>query len=361
MNIHTTTRVLALSLAALSCSARTLDLDAPAIEASNEPGVLGIVREEIEKIAVDEQRLYWVGRLLTPLANDDQPAWFLQSCQKRDCAGTLVTYGSQPQLYERTSPFSVQGGQIYWYRWGTRELVACPVAGCAGPPRTVASGLGFGVAEFGDGRFYFTQSDGPNWNLDSLWSITLERPEPQTVLASSRSTVFQIVVVDAYAYWIESSGQPKSALLRTRKDGTSGIETISDDVKLAWSHDFDVTTDTTAIYWTENLLYGSINRCPLTGCTTTHDVVVTSLRVPQKLLIDGSELYYLYEEQPFQLALAHCSLPACAEPALLVEGLDKTSMATDDQYLYLAANEPVGDGNAVARIRRLAKPTQELP
>jgi hypothetical protein len=107
VNIRTTTILLALSLGALACSANTVDLDAPMIEASDEPGVLGVVQERVEKLRVDDERLYWIGTRL-PRA-DQANAWFLHSCQKRDCATTLVTYDAQAH--------GTQGGGRALSRW----------------------------------------------------------------------------------------------------------------------------------------------------------------------------------------------------------------------------------------------------
>jgi hypothetical protein len=370
VNIQAATLLLTLPLASLACGANTLDLGGAAIESSSEPGVLAVVHEQVEKIAVDDERLYWSGSRLA--RNEGRNILFLHSCQKRNCASTLVTYDAQP--FDLDHVFSVSGGEIHWFRWtpteqtlcpsgGCRgELLACPVAGCNGSPRTLASDLTFTAATFDDDRFYFADSM-------ALYSVPLSQPGPRQLVAASLGMIRAVAIHDAYAYWrvdgLANGGQ--SLLVRGRKDGASTAETIANDLRCSANHDFSVTTDATSIYWTNNLLVGSINRCPLGGCSDASDAVIAPLRVPQKLQIDGSELYYQYEPRPYEYALASCTLPNCAEILPIIERVDAPGvLAMDDDYLYVATTEQDVSPdnlseNTVARIRLLPKPHREVP
>jgi hypothetical protein len=356
LNFRICATLLSLPLALLACSASTVALDGALIESSNDPSVLGIVRERVEKIAVDDERLYWSGSHLP--RTDGANVWFLHSCQKTDCASTLVTYDAQG--YTAEGVFSVSGGEVRWYRSNSRELVSCPIAGCNGAPRTLVSDLGFSAAAFDDNRFYFSDQ----W---ALYSVPLSQPGPRQPLGSSQAALLSVAVDDVYVYWLEIDAPDGSGLVRVRKDGSSPVETVSNDVKYSYHHHFSLTTDTTSVYWTNNLLTGSINRCPLTGCSDASDVVITPLRAPQKLQIDGSELYYQYEPRPYEYALSSCTLPACAPSEPLIEHLDAPSaLAMDDEYLYVATTEQdVSPANlyenTVASIRRLPKPNRGAP
>jgi len=362
VSTQTTTILLALSLAALACSANRVDLDAPVLEPGNEPSVLGLVRERVEKLAVDGERLFWSGTRV-PRA-DGANAWFLRSCQKRDCAATLVTYDSQPydaQMHGTgefmSDFFAVSGGQIYWYRSNSDELVACPVTGCIGSPRKLAD-LTIGGAVFHDDRVYFCDQGGP------IESLSVLEPEPRQPPMPVTNAALTLAVQYGYVYWLDGNGR---SILRTRTDGAFAAETIANDVTVSAFHDFRAATDATSIYWTNNVLAGSIRRCPLAGCSGASDVVIAVLGTPQSLLIDGSELYYQHEAKPEEFSLSSCSLPDCAQSLPLVDHLDApAAFALDDQYLYVATGEqdlsPADiEKGTIARIRRLPKPHQELP
>jgi hypothetical protein len=362
VHFRTIAALITLPLALLACGESMVDLDASLSEAN----VLAVVHDRIEKMAVDEQRVYWFGSHLQPT---DGYVWFLRSCQKRNCAATIVTYDAP--LYRARDVFSVSGGEVYWYRSNPNEtpgeLVACPITGCSGSPRTVASEISFYAATFDADRFYF-------FSQTSLYSLSLSQAGPAQEIAWLPFQLQAIVIHDAYAYglaakWssIDGPARNTSSLVRTRTDGLSSVETVAKDVLLSDSHAFGVSADTTSIYWTNNLLSGSVNRCPLVGCSDVPDVVIRPLRAPQKLQIDGSELYYVYEPRPYQYALSSCTLPACAQSVPLIEHLDAPgALAMDAEYLYVATTEQdVSPSNltedTVARIRRLPKPHREVP
>jgi hypothetical protein len=377
VNIRNAAILLALSRYALGCGTHTVDLDtAWLIRASNEPGVLGIVRERIEKVAVDDQRLYWIGTRADPApAKPNAPpptdggVRSLHSCQKRDCAHTLITYDAAPGPlggFDARAVFSVSGDHIYWYRPSSRELLDCPVAGCNDSPRPLATELEFSAVAFDKDRIFFT-------SVGAIYSLPLREPGPLRPVAAPPGMLHGLVVRDAYVYWLAMGvtgmdGERQNALVRTRSDGSStAFETISNDVRHASSSDFNFTTDAASIYWAENLLAGSVHRCPLTGCSGTSELVLERIRSPQKLLIDGSELYYTYEANPYQYALANCSLSACAPSLPSIEHLDAPgAVALDDEYLYVASTEQdvspnSSDVDIVSKIRRLPKADPGAP
>jgi len=347
---------LIVALALPACGSHTVDLDSRVVvEPSSDPGMVAIVHERVQKLAVDDERLYWIGT--NPAVNGVGSGWSLHSCQKRDCATTLVTYASE--LYSTYEDFAVRGGQIYWEH--LEALVACPIAGCVGLPRTVVDALQIWVAAFDDDRIYtFDQS----WS--DFASLPLVQPGPLRAVAPAHG-VTAVALHDVYAYWLTSKGADMQ-LLRARKDGSSAVEGIADTVRFTQSYDFSFATDSTSIYWTSNALVGSITRCPLSGCTgTTAETVLGPLRAPQKLLIDGSTLYYVYEAGYYQYALARCTLPACQSPEPVVDHLSASgALAVDDQSLYVAMTG--GDTNPqhfiedpVTGIRRMPKPDQGMP
>jgi len=347
--------LLALSSGAPACSAIAVDLDATAVTTSSEPGVLAVAHERIEKLAVDDQRLYWTGSHLRPF--DGVNVWFLRSCRKENCASTLVTYAAEPTNYG--SNFSVSGGQIYWY--DQRGLVSCAVAGCNGAARPVAPVFNFVEPAFDDDHVYFS-------DFDALYRASLSQPGPRELVASSPTAIRRIAVVGAYVYLVSENGAlsamiGKPQLLRVRKDGSAAVETIARQVNVSLHYAFGVAADESSIYWTDNLIFGWINRCPLAGCPSSWDAT-GPFRAPQNLLLDDERLYYQYEDAPYEYVLSSCSVPTCLASAPVQERLDAPkAFALDDRYVYVATTEqdvsPATHEETVARIRRLPKPDPE--
>jgi hypothetical protein len=367
VNIRAVPTLLTLSLTALGCGAKAIDLDSrpvdgPVDESSAEPGVFAVVREKVIKLAAFDQRLYWAG-VSDPEPVTGRQRMSIRSCEARDCAATLVTY--EADLDSALSPtFSVQGGELYWYRGPLQSLLACPIEGCDGSPRTVGPALPAYNGTFADNRFYFADSN-------FLYSLSLAESAPQAQVVLVGPVGQGLMIDDAYAYWVavESVTDHFSscALVRSRKDGSMREEIVTSDVKCSTIHAFDVATDQTAIYWTNNVLAGSIARCPRAGCMGAPETVVAPLRAPQKLLRDGSQLFYEYEAAPDAYALASCTLPACAAQTSLIERLDApAAFATDDRHVYAATTEQ--DVNpqdlptaTITSLHQLLKPQPDMP
>jgi len=362
VNIRGIAILLSLSAGVSACGAKVVGLDASMIEASDEPDVLGIVHEKIEKLVVDDQRLYWVGtQHVVPIGSHYD--WWLHSCQKRACASTIVTYDAQGSTNDIV--FAVLGDRIYWHGPNIGQLASCPIEGCGGSPETLVPWVRFRSAAFDDEYFYYAVSSGRLNRLSFSQPGSVQPLSPKVDFAS-------VYIHGDYVYLLALD--PKSlkyqgilSLVRTRKDGTSSIELISDEVRASFvHHEFDVTADQSSIYWSDNLLVGSINRCPLTGCSGAPEVVLAPVRVPQTLLIDGSRLYYAYETKSGQNAVSSCALAAC-EPSLpLIEQLDSSgALAFDEQYLYAATTQQDADFHTgqgtVVRLIRVPKPDALLP
>lgn len=367
MNIRETAFLLILASGASACSASVVDLGATFISTSNEPGVVAVVHERVEKLIVDDERLYWIGTHVPSVAGN---VWLLHSCLKLNCATTLVTYDAQSNDVGRN--FSVSSGQIYWYRSDVGELLSCPIAGCDGAPRSLApelvhqrtglTGVMIDQAGFDDEYFYYPIG------FALLNRLPLLEPGPHQLLAQSLSAIQSIAIQGAYAYWVAKDQiENKQQLLRARKGGASGVETITSDLNVSLYRGFGFTTDESSLYWTNNTLAGSISRCPLAGCPDDSAVLLSPLRAPQNLLIDGMRLYYEHEVEAYDYALSSCALPACVASALLQEHLDAPSvLALDDRYLYVATTEQdISPNNTnedtIARIRRLPKLNPESP
>jgi len=350
-----------LSSVSLACSAHAVDLDATmpfSVTPSDEPDVLGVVHERVRKIVVDDQRLYWSGTQIRP---HDTTVWNLRSCEKRNCTATLVTYDAHPAFAE--SNFTVISDQIYWHAWNSAQVLACPIMGCEGAPRVVADNFSSQFTAFDDNNLFFSR------DLLSIYRLPLREGGLLQQVAVAPSSMFPSLAVRGdYAYWLASTDSSnEGSLMRARKDGSSSaVETISTDARYSVNRPLDIAADATSVYWTNNLLAGSIQRCPLTGCGGAPEVVLAPIRSPMALLIDGSELYYIHETEPYQYALSSCSLPTCEPSNPLIEHLSANLVAVDDEYVYTAStdqdtNPLSNNGDFFGKIRRIPKPDRSAP
>ncbi|MET0790446.1 MAG: hypothetical protein ABW061_02905 [Polyangiaceae bacterium] len=146
-----------LPILSLACGQQSLDLQAaPHITPSNDPTVLGTIDEQVGPIAVDAERLYWMGRIARGSFGEVAA---LRSCKKEDCAGSLISYDSNAAAQ---GAFRVQNGQIYWFHQladadsGQWCLLRCDVSGCSAGSQAVlvAGQLGFELAVGSDAIYY---------------------------------------------------------------------------------------------------------------------------------------------------------------------------------------------------------------
>ena len=359
-----TLTLLSLACAAFSCSGKVIALDAPLVEASDDPEVVAIVSERVEKLVVDRERLYWAGSHLSP--KNSGATWFLRSCDKRACATTLVTYDSQALAAD--SLFAVIGDQIYWYRADDGELASCPVAGCNGARRSLATESGFGAATFDSDYFYYSSSD-------SIFRLPLAEPSSRQLIRAATGLLQKLFVHQSFVYWLLGTDQSlgngtrNAWLMRTLKDGSSPASDstlVTQYFGISSNRGLGITADDQLIYWTSNLFQGAVASCPLAGAPLA-SWVGGPLRAPQSLLRDGSRLYVQHETKPYEYALSSCLLPTCeSSPPLALHLSSPEAFAVDDRDLYVATTEQdVSPHNSevetVSRLRRSAKPDPEAP
>jgi hypothetical protein len=343
------TRVL-LALTTLACSSSVELSTAPHLTASSDPTVLGVINEQVSAIAVDEERIYWSG--------GPGEAHALRSCRKQDCAGSLLTYDPS-----QSGAFGLANGEIYWTHredsnaQDTWALLACSVSGCRSGPRTVAVDI-VGIVNIAVDSFVFTADTAYFSTGYQIWRIPLagNRAEPESFLASG-GPLTAFAAQGDYIYWL--GWARSSAVQRTRKDGTGAIEVLAENLDIA-PH-AGLALDATHVYWSEGTLYGSILRCPLSGCVGAPEVFAAPIRSPTTLQLDGARLYWQHDTMSLGLAVSSCSLGACVPADPIVHGVEASNaLAIDDQYLYTATTDAMLDDDAwlnhpSAQIRRISK------
>ena len=133
----------------------------------------------------------------------------------------------------------------------------------------------------GDGLYYYSSAQ------NRIERMPLGAPfTPQVVktLTNGQAPITNKALVEAgdYLYWVH----PFSKILRTRKDGTGGVETVADTA----SSPADVMVVGNTVYWTDSTGVWTINNaCGALPCTSSK-----SQFAPFGANTSGYGLLYLY-------------------------------------------------------------------
>ncbi len=373
-----TLKFFALLLPALSlaCGSRAVDLEGervPKVTASNDPAVVAVVDDQVTSLAVDDERLYWVGIWVEP----NVPFFAaLRSCKKTSCADSLLTY--DPGQVAVSTGFFLQGGEVFWLQaqdFHHSTLHACSVAGCDHGSRVVSSFV-LTDAEVmtpgADAAFVsVTSFEGVGITASGIYRFSLGPGDnAPTVVARPNNDLVSLAEHDDYLYWLEVpslgsvdtpdyfSGQ---MLQRTLADGSGSPQLLANHLLLGGLNT-QLAVDQNYAYWSESVLYGSISRCPLTGCAdpSTPEVFVQPIRSPTTLWLDAGSLYWAHDTAAAGYAMSACRLSSCTPVAAVAAGLaDSKAMAFDDAFIYAAATAQetiTSDGlNVNLPLRRFPK------
>jgi hypothetical protein len=362
---------LLLPIAVLACGSKAIDLDGEtgAIIASPDPTVLGTVRESVGQIAVDDARVYWLA-VNQPNTPANAGEWTLYGCDKPQCASSLVTYST------RVSPnagFGVRGGEIYWFEFGATSnggvsavqgtnrmnVMASSTTG-APAPRVIASDDWPTASFFDDDAIYYSVDN-------EIHALALpDGGSPETLATLTAQPALTLRAQGDYLYWVAAFAQSTGSIQRTRKDGTSAVETLADSLQIdALANPFGpaggLALDASYFYWVENVLAGSIKRCPVAGCAGAPEALLSPVRSPTGLWLDGTNAYFLHEVDAYSYVISRCTIDQCAPNTPLAADVAGTNLfAVDDQYLYTVTtsqNLAPSDSllSPVAQIRRFAK------
>ncbi|HEY5372681.1 MAG TPA: hypothetical protein VIK01_03305 [Polyangiaceae bacterium] len=337
---------------------------------SSDPTVLAVINERVSAIVVDAQRIYWLGSVGGSFGT-------LHSCEKQNCVGSLVTYGTagNATLGSPIGVIGVAGGQVYWWELEADNngiaLKACELSGCEHGARTVASHVvETGAAAFSaDYAYVVTGYTLPGAMLRI--PLTGNDAQPEQVFATGGSEIgvgcstcdmTSLAVQGDYLYWqgLAGQGNANSTINRARVDGGGEVEVLADHLGIG--SPASLTLDASYVYWSDGLLSGSIVRCPLTGCVGAPESLVGPVRLPTTVRVDGPNLYWQQATTASGLVISSCALATCAPSQPIARGVDDTAvLAIDDEYLYTATtDQKVEPGdldwtNPSASIRRIRK------
>jgi hypothetical protein len=365
----------------LACGNRAVDLDtphAPRLSASEDPNVLAITDERVTSLAVDGERLFWI---TSQFDGAVYPRTNLRSCKKDSCPGSLITYDTgHPAV---PVDFGVQGGEVYWFRahnpdGSNTSLLACNTAGCDHGSRTVAGsvpGIPMAVTFGGDAAYVYTRVNGETGiRLDNgLYRIPLVGiGGAPSLIAKPEGDAVSLAIGGEYLYWLTERADQSvitgtNSLHRMLTDGSASEQLLADDLVLVGSNQHRLAVGPASAYFSQSILFGSIERCPLAGCAADSgpEPFVAPVRAPTTLWLDGGHLYWARDTATTGYAISTCKLEDCTPEEVVPPGLaDIDATAFDEEYVYTAAaNTAVSNGQTAADsielpLRRFPKEPQ---
>jgi len=330
---------------------KAVNLDHPGrLTPSSDPNVLGTLEERVMQLQVDDERLYWLTYLGT-----------IRGCRKHSCASSVITYTEHgANLFV---DFGVQGRELF-YLANSGDVLAVDVADPT-LTRTLAQGVQASAVAIDGDNLYAAENGGQI----KVVALATKVGDPVVLIPTNRVFAPVIAAGGDYVYWFEETDSGQD-LTRARKDGSTQPETLVRDIGLDLDYphtaggsvtlSLGLAVDDAHVYWSENLLAGTIKRYPIAAGVTEPETVVAPIRLPMRLSLDGSSLYAVHERDAYQYAVAGCQVDAC-RPAELASELDATSaFAVDGDYVYTAAtaqnlDPDVAQPDPVTQLRRSAK------
>ena len=330
----------------------------PTIIASNQYGAI--------VIAVDERRVYWAEQAVNPVPPAEKAV--VRSCAKEDCAGTLVTYAINQYGVRR---LAVNETDVFWtvaYDTGSYSIVACPIAGCNGPPSDIA--LGLRALDFGldESFIYLLTSE------EGVVRCPIHGCQgTPTVLAtpSALTTTFAFAVGSTHVFWTEGQALSNNSgrIMMVPKDGSAGPHALAEGGHLVDS----LRNDQANLYWVEGYAAGTVKSCAMPNCDRTMTTLASSQRYPHLLDINGDRASWFVLTggvlaSRINLAgavsmgqLVECPMTGCNSPLTILASDEPTpaALASDATHIYwITYRDGAPQGSAaipagtVKRIRR---------
>jgi hypothetical protein len=338
-----------------ACGARTIYLDGTDGASVNDnsnpdamaPGVSVFIEDQhtAMKIALDEERVYWCQQQYW----SDATPWVyapVRSCMKSDCNSTITTFHSvlvdanRAPVHVGSCYLAVGGGNVAWVEYDISgpSIWTCPTAGCTGEPRVVTgNAVTPSSLAVDESHVYWTSTVDtavyrhPISGAGALETIALNQPLAENIALSG-----------SHVYWT-TRGQHDRAIRRVAKQGGEEASTLAKGQVDRRA----LSVDSEFVYWANFDAAGSIQRCPLSGCTGEPTVLVGNQNLPGALAADGKSLFWTtaigaLDSSPLRAAVLRCPIEGCesAKETLAVQTFEwfALSMAIDETHLYWVAH-----------------------
>lgn len=258
--------------------------------ANAEPRTLYQDENRVVGFTVDETILY---ALLTY-----PNAYELVSCPIEKCRSERTTLYRGSRASD-SSPFFTQLHLVDdWVVWNqpNEGISSCPVTGCQ--ELTTVATWADDMASDGENAYWVDDNTrgllrwAPGRDARRLRDLDIAQPS-------------RIVAHDGFVYILSGS-----SVYRARNDGSSEAELVVAD-----EHISDVLVDGSDLFFSVDILTGSISQCAAEDCRERRSLA-TNQRWPRRLRISDDELFWLNEAPATspteQVVLMSCKLPACA-------------------------------------------------
>jgi hypothetical protein len=302
------------------------------------PTVIATGQSDVCALAVDATRVYWSTTGYYYEASPEEA--FVRSCEKDNCAATVVTYASAQATSCR---IAVDSARVYWpveehSPEGLRAIVACPIAGCSHGPEIVAqSGEVVDIAVDETSLYWIGAS---NQLFKCSLSDCRNSQIPLAPLEHNPSGVFEpgrLGVGSTHIYWVE--GDASGSIMMIPKDGSLPARALVTDLHFPKSLAMTETT----IFWREYFSVGEIRSCALPDCAGGPSLVASRQAYSNLLGVEkGSAYWFKVVGQSWTSApgvpteLFECSEKGCGSSPdlLLTDWKNPSAIAVDRTHVY---------------------------
>ena len=221
-------------------------------------------------LVVDATRIYWSATLnpvsfehLTPV---------LRSCEKNDCAATLVIYP-----WSGFRQIAVDSERVYWVKWSGEYsttlrndgIVACPIRGCVGSPDV--------VAPMGEEEFVVDETAVYWLTDDKLWMCRLGDCEKSLSFMArlakvppTYETPGRLAIGPRDLYWLEGDAKMGTIMTMPKEGSSSPRPLVMGRPSLR-----SLTVSEDQLFWIEDGSVGEIRSCRLPDCVGSPTLVAS--------------------------------------------------------------------------------------
>jgi hypothetical protein len=289
--------------------------DAAAPDASSAAKVIASGQQVPMALATDGTNVYWRNLGETRSAGPKTPlpsiGGSIMACPLEGCSGAprtiiggLVTssFGEFALAADGTFVYSTESAPD-----GGDAVFSCPVGGCSGTPRIYAEGL-FGDVAASGGAVYWLDRGQPRPCTVFACSAAPDPPMPWCVAPADDVHVQDnFVVADGFAYWMDLGGAIRQCSL---PDCAGGPNVIVDGVlgasglAVAGGYVFVANGDPLAM--------GSLYECATTGCPKRLPTLASRLSNVMAIAADAKNVYWTEQGDGPSDAIGTGSVRRCA-------------------------------------------------